>query len=196
VALPRVSLGGLSKTLRIWLLLIPIFAIACLVYFLVLRPKAKDIEKTQKAIRQVQSEIGVEQQLLASFAPLSNEERGRIQVTGRSISSIMEAMGEVNKIYDDLTNRAKFCNIPDISVDPNYTPTEAKELPIYDDLEAEISLIKITFHSSFESLGCFLKDIDQNKDILLESLTIARTLPKPKTEMILRVFAEKQDRPE
>lgn len=191
VALPKISVERLPKTLRIWLLLIPVFATACLIYFLVIRPKAQDIEKMQKTISQVQSEIRIEQQLLASFEPLSDKERGRIKVTSRNISSLMETLGTINETYDSLTSRATSCNIPDISIDPNYIPTKAGESPIYDDLEAEISLIKITFHSDFESLGCFLKDIDQNKNVLIESLAINRVLPKPKTEMILRVFAKK-----
>lgn len=184
----------LPKALQIWLLLIPIFIATCLIYFLVLSPKARDIEKTKSAIHKVQMEIKAERQILASFEPLTDEERGRIKVAKRAISSSIDALSTINPVYDRLTHRARSCNIADISIDPTYTPPG--ERAEFMDTEATLgidnyrSFIKLTFHSDFESLGCFLQDIEKKGNTLIASLTVTRELPKPKIELILKVFAK------
>ncbi len=73
------SLGKLSRHVRIWLLGIPIIVAACLIYFLVVKPKAGDIENMRRDISQAQSMVRAERQLLATFAPLSKEEQGLIR---------------------------------------------------------------------------------------------------------------------
>ncbi|MFQ5957009.1 MAG: hypothetical protein ACE5KK_04490 [Candidatus Brocadiales bacterium] len=195
MALLKGKLEKLPKTLRIWLVFIPVFVVACLVYFLVLSPKARDVERIRSDISRVQTNIIAERRLLASYEPLTDEERGRIKVANRGISSLMDDLGTIDRSYNRLTNQARNCNIVDIAIDPTYTPAP-DEGAEFINTEATIgfdsykSLIKITFHSDFESLGCFLRDIEKNKDTLIQSLTVTREFPNPKIELILKVFAK------
>ncbi len=184
-------LQRLPKGARTWLLLIPIFIVAGLIYSLVLRPKASGIEKTKRSISQVQSQILAERRQLTDFEPLSNKEMGLIKTTNKGISSLTKALGTIHQVYSRLTQQAKNCKISGLSVNPNYTPTEEEKRARFADIEADMSLVKVTFYSDLESLGCFLNNIGKDRDTLIESLTITRELPKPKTETLLRIFAKK-----
>lgn len=186
----------LPKGLRIWLIMIPVVIAAILVYSFVISPKKRNIEELQRDVNQVRSMISVEQRLLSSFRPPSKEETGLMKVTNRIITSFKENLVTRNEIYDSVALKARSCNITDISIDPNYTPPpaeegEEEENVVYSDIETDMSLVKLTFHSRPEALGCFLKDIEKKKVILLESLTIKRELPEPSIEIIFRVFAKK-----
>ncbi|MEE9200364.1 MAG: hypothetical protein V3V45_02865 [Candidatus Brocadiales bacterium] len=188
----------LPKGLRIWLMMIPIVIAAILVYSFVISPKKKNIEELRRDVNQVRSMISVEQRLLSSFRPPSKEETGLMKVTNRIITSFKENLVTRNEIYDRVALKARSCNITDISIDPDYNPPpveegegEEEENVVYSDIETDMSLVKLTFHSRPEALGCFLKDIEKKKVILLESLTIKRELPEPSIEIIFRVFAKK-----
>ena len=191
------GLGKLPRHVRIWLLGIPIIIVACLIYFLVVKPKARDIEKMRRDISQVQSMVRTERQLLATFTPLSKEEQGLLKVTKRSIASVEEAQGSINQIHSRLTQRARSCNISDPSIDPNYRPSkkegeEEKKPPVYADImKSDTALVKVSFHSDLRALGCYLSGIDSEVDTLIESLTITRRLPKPDIEIVFTVFAKK-----
>ncbi|MEE9584912.1 MAG: hypothetical protein V3W51_05455 [Candidatus Brocadiales bacterium] len=184
-------LQRLPKGARTWLLLIPIFIVAGLIYSLVLRPKASGIEKTKRSISQVQSQILAERRQLTDFEPLSDKEMGLIKTTNKGISSLTKALGTIDQVYIRLTQQAKNCKLSGLSVNPNYTPTEEEKGARFADIEADMSLVKVTFYSDLESLGCFLNNIGKDRDTLIESLTITRELPKPKTETLLRIFAKK-----
>ncbi|MCQ4574894.1 MAG: hypothetical protein NOU37_06555 [Candidatus Brocadiales bacterium] len=191
------GLGKLSRHVRIWLLGIPIIVAAGLIYFMVVKPKAGDIENMRRDISQVQSMVRAERQLLATFAPLSKEEQGLIKVTKRSINAFKEKLLTRNEIYARVTQKARSCNITGISIDPNYVPPPEKEgeekkenVATYADIEADMSLVKLIFYSKLKNLGCFLTGVEEKKIILLKSLTITRKLPEPTIEIIFRVFAK------
>ncbi len=59
----------------------------------------------------------------------------------------------------------------------------------YTDVEADMSLIKLTFYSDAESLSCLFEDIEESKAIMVDSLTVTREVPKPRVEAVFRVFA-------
>lgn len=155
----------LPKGLRIWLIMIPVVIAAILVYSFVISPKKRNIEELQRDVNQVRSMISVEKRLLASFRPPSKEETGLMKVTNRIITSFKENLVTRNEIYDSVALKARSCNITDISIDPNYTPPpaeeggEEEENVVYSDIETDMSLVKLTFHSRPAALGCFLKDI-------------------------------------
>lgn len=191
------GLGKLPRHVRIWLLGIPIIIVACLIYFLVVKPKARDIENMQREISQVQSMVRAERQLLATFTPLTKEEQGLIKVTKRSINAFKEKLLTRNEIYARVTQKARSCNIIGISIDPNYVPPLEKEgeekkedVATYTDIEADMSLVKLTFHSRLKNLGCFLTGVGEKNVTLLKSLTITRKLPEPTIDIIFRVFAK------
>lgn len=192
MVISRVRIKRLSKTAQIWLILIPIFVTASLAYFLLIIPKARDIEKLQRSVKKIQQEIRTERQVLARFKPLSDEERRQINQTKRGISSLMESLGTIDTVYGRLTHQARKCNITGISIDPAYKPQEGETL----DTETPLgianhrSYVKLTFHSDFEALGCFLQGIEKTRDTIIASLTVTRDLPRPKTVLILKVFAK------
>jgi hypothetical protein len=169
--------------------MIPIVVAAILVYFLILNPKARNIEQIQRDTKQVQMQIDAERRLLATFEPLSDEEAGRIKVTNRAIDKLEKELVSRDEIYNLVAEKAMECGVTGVAIDPQYAPTEPEEELTYADVEADMSLIKLAFYSDAESLSCLFEDIEESKAIMVESLTVTREVPKPKIEAVFRVFA-------
>jgi hypothetical protein len=169
--------------------MIPIVLAAILVYFLILNPKARNIEQLQRDTKQVQRQVDVERRLLTTFEPLSDQEAGRIKVTNRAIGKLEEKLVSRDEIYNLVAEKAMECDVIGVAIDPQYAPTEQEEELTYADVEADMSLIKLTFYADAESLSCLFEDIEESKAIMVDSLTVTREVPKPKIEAVFRVFA-------
>ncbi len=182
-------LEKIPQSVRVWLPMIPIVMAAILVYFLILNPKARNIEQIQRNTKQVQMQVDAERRLLTTFEPLSNQEAGRIKVTNRAIDKLVKELVSRDEIYNLVAEKAMECDVTGVAIDPQYAPTEQEEESTYADIEADVSLIKLTFYSDAESLSCLFEDIEESKAIMVESLTVTREVPKPKVEAVFRVFA-------
>ncbi|MCP4365919.1 MAG: hypothetical protein GY800_11565 [Planctomycetes bacterium] len=182
-------LKKIPQSVRVWLPMIPIVMVAILVYFLILNPKARNIEQIQQDTKQVQRQVDTERRLLATFEPLSNEEAGRIKATNRAIDKLEKELVSRDEIYNLVAEKAMECDVTGVAIDPQYAPTEEEEESTYADVEADMSLIKLTFYSDAESLSCLFEDIEESKAIMVDSLTVTREVPKPKVEAVFRVFA-------
>ncbi len=182
-------LEKIPQSVRVWLPMIPIVLAAILVYFLILNPKARNIEQTQRDTKQVQMQVDTERRLLATFEPLSDQEAGRIKVTNRAIDKLVKELVSRDEIYNLVAEKAMECDVTGVAIDPQYAPTEQEEELTYADVEADMSLIKLTFYSDAESLSCLFEDIEESKAIMVDSLTVTREVPRPKVEAVFRVFA-------
>lgn len=182
-------LEKIPQSVRVWLPMIPIVLAAILVYFLILNPKARNIEQLQRDTKQVQMQVDTERRLLATFEPLSGQEAGRIKVTNRAIDKLVKELVSRDEIYNLVAEKAMECDVTGVAIDPQYAPTEQEEELTYADVEADMSLIKLTFYSDAESLSCLFEDIEESKAIMVDSLTVTREVPKPRVEAVFRVFA-------
>jgi Tfp pilus assembly protein PilO len=182
-------LEKIPQSVRVWLPMIPIVLAAILVYFLILNPKARNIEQLQRDTKQVQAQVDTERRLLATFEPLSDQEAGRIKVTNRAIDKLVKELVSRDEIYNLVAEKAMECDVTGVAIDPQYAPTEQEEELTYADVEADMSLIKLTFYSDAESLSCLFEDIEESKAIMVDSLTVTREVPRPKVEAVFRVFA-------
>lgn len=182
-------LEKIPQSVRVWLPMIPIVLAAILVYFLILNPKARNIEQLQRDTKQVQMQVDTERRLLATFEPLSDQEAGRIKVTNRAIDKLVKELVSRDEIYNLVAEKAMECDVTGVAIDPQYAPTEQEEELTYADVEADMSLIKLTFYSDAESLSCLFEDIEESKAIMVDSLTVTREVPRPRVEAVFRVFA-------
>lgn len=182
-------LEKIPQSVRVWLPMIPIVLAAILVYFLILNPKARNIEQLQRDTKQVQMQVDTERRLLATFEPLSGQEAGRIKVTNRAIDKLVKELVSRDEIYNLVAEKAMECDVTGVAIDPQYAPTEQEEELTYADVEADMSLIKLTFYSDAESLSCLFEDIEESKAIMVDSLTVTREVPRPRVEAVFRVFA-------
>ena len=182
-------LEKIPQSVRVWLPMIPIVLAAILVYFLILNPKARNIEQLQRDTKQVQMQVDTERRLLATFEPLSGQEAGRIKVTNRTINKLVKELVSRDEIYNLVAEKAMECDVTGVAIDPQYAPTEQEEGLTYTDVEADMSLIKLKFYSDAESLSCLFEDIEESKAIMVDSLTVTREVPKPKVKAVFRVFA-------
>ena len=189
----RNRLENIPQGVKVWLPMIPILVVALLVYFLILSPKAGTIEQLRSDTRQVQMQVDAERRLLASFEPLTKKEAGRIKATDRAIEKLTKDLTSREEIYDRVARKAKECNVIGIAIDPSHTPTKQEKEMQYTNIEADMSLVKLTFYSDLESLGCLLKDVGKKKAMMVESLAVTRELPKPKIEAVFRIFAKKEE---
>lgn len=182
-------LEKIPQSVKVWLPMIPIVLAAILVYFLILNPKARNIEQLQRDTKQVQMQVDTERRLLATFEPLSDQEAGRIKVTNRAIDKLVKELVSRDEIYNLVAEKAMECDVTGVAIDPQYAPTEQEEESTYADVEADMSLIKLTFYSDAESLSCLFEDIEESKAIMVDSLTVTREVPRPRVEAVFRVFA-------
>ncbi|HHT9118262.1 MAG TPA: hypothetical protein ACFYD1_06495 [Candidatus Hypogeohydataceae bacterium YC38] len=181
------------KLLRIILLILPIFFSGALIYYFLIIPKSAEVEKLKRDIKTVENDLNRNRQLLQTMTPLSEKEKKDISNTKQALSSIVEGLGPTNEIYNRLTARATSCNILDVSLDPTYIPTEGA-VPGGESilgLAGYRSFAKVSFHSSFRDLACFLEGISgTKKDVIIESMTIEREHPIPSAVLVLKFFTK------
>ena len=119
-------LGKIPQSVRVWLPMIPIVLAAILVYFLILNPKARNIEQLQGDTKQVQMQVDTERRLLATFEPLSGQEAGRIKVTNRAINKLVKGLVSRDEIYNLVAEKAMECDVTGVAIDPQHLPSRKK----------------------------------------------------------------------
>lgn len=179
------------KLLKTVLLILPILFLGALIYYFLVIPKAAEVEKLKLDIKTVENDLNRNKQLLQTMTPLSEKEKKDISNVKQELSSIIEGLGPTNEIYDRLTARATSCNILDISLDPTYIPKGVSGAESLLGMADYRSFVKVSFHSSFRDLACFLGSISgTKKDLMIESLTIEREPPTPSVVLVLKTFAK------
>lgn len=181
------------KFLRIILLILPIFFFGALIYYFLISPKAAEVERLKRDIKTTENDLNRNKQLLLTMTPLTEKEKKEISNSKEALSSLVEGLGQVNEIYNRLTAKATSCNILDVSLDPTYVPKEGAISGVENllGLAGNRSFSRVSFHSSFRNLACFLEGISgTKKDVMIESMTIEREQPMPSVALVLKTFSK------
>lgn len=169
-------------------------------------PKIKEVRRITAEINLVEKEIEKAKRIKRDFKPPSQEKKKRWKEIEARLYSMIPPEKDLHKLIYELAALAKKCNILDISfksrkeintevlegrreVSP-VTPIQARETLAEN---VDHSFLKLFFHSGYQDLAHFLKEIQGIDRFLgIESLIITRAFPLIAVEIVIKVYYKRE----